>query len=108
MFPGEAIHGPKGHTHYNLCCHNGKAMHIPKVAPPPHALLSLLTDRSSRSRAFLKVIRQYNAALSFVSFGAEQAPPPGSGPPVFRIHGAVYHLAVKLETSDSRCPTYSQ
>ena len=93
MFPGEAIHGPTGHTHYNLCCHNGKAMHDPKVAPPPHPLLSLLTDRSSRSRPFLlKVIRQYNAALAFVSCGAGQAPPlvvDHLSSAFFRIHGAV-------------------
>ena len=94
MFAGEAVcvtNQSKGH--YKLCCHNGKMAEVPRIPAPSGALLTLLTDRSKRSQEFRQHIRQYSAALSFVSFGAYVSVPPGNGPPVFRIHGAVYHMS---------------
>ena len=98
-FEGELVGQP---LHFNICCRNGKLSHLPKIPEPPEELHDLLAGRDVESRKFRERIREYNSALSFVSFGADIKPPPGHGPPVFRIHGAVYHASVAL---DVRRPT---
>ena len=43
-----------------------------------------------------------------VSFGAAISPPPGRGPPVFRVHGAVYHASVALDPDAQAGGKYAQ
>jgi len=108
MFRAEMVAPSSENAHFNLCCHNGKAKDVPQVPPPPEPLFSLLTDNDSRSRAFKTNIRAYNAALAFVSFGASHETFRGGGPPVFTIHGSVYHAASTLAPPSATTPKYAQ
>jgi hypothetical protein len=105
-FEAERV-GQKGH--FSLCCQNGKVgncfSHLP---PTPVALSQYLEGTDVLSRAFRDRIREYNAALSFVSFGADVSPPPGHGPPVFRIHGSIYHASAALEPEPTHEGKYAQ
>ena len=87
MYRGEQLTQPK--PHFRLCCHNGKLSHLWRVSDAPDLLHRLLTNRTAQARHFRDNIREYNAALSFVSFGASYAPPPGRGPPVYRINNEI-------------------
>ena len=78
------------------------------VAFPPPEPAALLEGRKHEDRDFRENIRSYNNALAFVSFGADLAVPPGPGPPVYRIHGAVYHASGALRPSVETAPAYSQ
>ena len=63
--------------HFNICCQNGKvccqrknpkAM-IKHCAPPPPELLDILTGRSAQKRQAREMLKKYNNAFSFVSYG---------------------------------------
>ena len=79
----------------SICCHNGKCSHLPDFPDAPELLQRLLLGRDRRSRRFRMCLRRYNAALSFVSFGAKiqtlVGNPGNPAPPVCVVHGAVYH-----------------
>jgi len=106
MYRGEQLTQPR--PHFRLCCRNGKLSHLWRVPDAPDLLRHLLTNRTAKARHFRDNIREYNAALSFVSFGASYAPPPGRGPPVYRIHGAVYHASGQLFPPADTDPVYAQ
>ena len=106
-FPGEAI-GTGATLHYAICCHNGKTKNLPDFPEAPPVLKRLLTDGRRDARSFREQIRQYNASLAFVSFGATIAVPPGKGVPVFRIHGGVYHASGALRPPEGDAPSYAQ
>ena len=107
-FKGELIRS--GKPHYNICCQNGKLRDIEQIPAPHKALEDLLIGYSARSRHFREHVREYNAALSFVSLGCNIDTPPGHGPPVFRIHGAMYHnsMAMDIETGTKGAAKYAQ
>ena len=94
--------------HYNICCHNGKAAEVAPLPEAPELLQELLSSKSKRSRHFQEHIREFNAAVAFVSFGHNYAAPPGHGPQVFRILGGVYHMSSKLLPDKGRDPKYAQ
>ena len=53
--------------HFQLCCRNGKLAHPELELPmPPPVLAEYLQGGSIASRKFKSLIREYNAALSFV------------------------------------------
>ena len=106
MYRGEQLTQPR--PHFRLCCHDGKLSHLWRVSDAPDLLHRLLTNRTAQARHFRDNIREYNAALSFVSFGASYAPPPGRGPPVYRIHGAVYHASGQLFPPTDTDPVHAQ
>ena len=100
--------GPENARHFKLCCQNGKLSEIPKPPFPPMALAHRLKSKDVHSRHFRERIREYNSALSFVSFGANLNIPPGHGPPVFRLHGSIYHASVALEPEPQHEGKYAQ
>ena len=63
--------------HFNICCQNGKVccqQHNPKAmikhcAPPPPELLDILTGRSAQKRQARGMLKKYNNAFAFVSYG---------------------------------------
>ena len=55
----------------SICCHNAKCSHLPSFPDAPNLMQRLLLGRDRRSRRFRMCLRRYNAALSFVSFGAK-------------------------------------
>ena len=100
--------GPEHARHFRLCCQNGKLSHINKPPFPPLILAHYLKSPEMRARNFRERIREYNSALSFVSFGAEMSTPPGHGPKVFRLHGSIYHASAALEPEPQHEGKYAQ
>ncbi|KAF2355421.1 hypothetical protein FHG87_013825 [Trinorchestia longiramus] len=66
------------------CCHNGK-VHLPSLQECPLLLRRLLECDNHEARNYRDNIRNYNAAFSFASFGADVIMPPGRGPYCFRL-----------------------
>ena len=97
-FPAEAIGQP---PRVMLCCHGGKASHLPYLPDAAEPLRSLLLGEDRQSRQFRSCIRRYNTAMSFVSFGACVETLAGTtgnpAPPVCIVHGAVYHHSYALQ-----------
>lgn len=93
-FPAERV-GSGLTAKVTLCCQNGKVS-LPPLPDAPQPLRSWLRGDSALARHVRQNIRRYNAAMSFVSFGAQLevrsgARGVGSAPPVCIVHGAVYH-----------------
>ena len=108
-FAGEQI-GSGKHAHFNICCRNGK-VDIPTVPNPPQVLQDLLVDNTAAAKHFRSNVRAYNAALSFVSFGSDFDAAdvlPGNGPPIFKIHGSIYHMSGRLHAQDPDRASYAQ
>ena len=107
-FPAEKVGRPPCVT---LCCRRGKASHLPALPEPPAFLQTLLLDRGARGRAFRAHIRRYNAAMSFISFGAQLDVLHGRvghhAPPVCVLHGAVYHHSHELRPTEGQ-PRFAQ
>ena len=60
------------------------------------------------SRQFRDDICKYNSALSFVCFGADIIFTSGHGPPVFIVHGAVYHRCSAVPPHPGEEPQFAQ
>eukprot|EP00435_Cladocopium_sp_Y103_P060653 s247_g22.t1 len=97
---------------FTLCCKNGKASNLPGVSEAPEPLRSFLTGKDPAAKLFRQHIRRYNAAMSFVSFGANLEIKTGnsgtSAPPVCIVHGAVYHHSYPLRAIDTEEPKFAQ
>ena len=97
---------------FTLCCKNGKASNLPGVSEAPEPLRSYLLGTDPAAKLFRQHIRRYNAAMSFVSFGANVEIKSGnsgtSAPPVCIVHGAVYHHSYPLRASDAEEPKFAQ
>ncbi|XP_066919234.1 uncharacterized protein [Clytia hemisphaerica] len=72
------------------CCSKGKVS-LPQLEPFPPQLQHLFTDDSNEAKEFRKKLRIYNNTFAFGSFSANLRPPPGIGPPTFRICGQICH-----------------
>jgi len=98
------------HPKFGKCCLSGK-IELPKLEPPPQPLRGLLEGDLPEAKKFRSDIRQYNMALSFTSLGADidHALMGGSGgPPVFQLHGAMYHWGGTLLPPPDKSPKYAQ
>ena len=74
----------------------------------PDELKDLLSSNSPRGNGFLKLIRVYNNLFSFASMSANIRPPPGHGPPCFRICGQICHRYGSLLPAENNSPMYNQ
>jgi len=95
---------------FGKCCLSGK-IELPKLEPPPQPLRGLLEGDQPQAKNFHSDIRQYNMALSFTSLGADidhALMAGGGGPPVFQLHGAMYHLGGTLLPPPDNSPKYAQ
>ena len=81
---------------------------LPPFYEPPEELLDLLVSQTGKTARFRDHIRAYNGALAMLSMGAAVSPPPGHGPFVFRIQGAVCHCSGSLLPEDGCDPVYVQ
>ena len=89
------------------CCHNGKVDLTTHPFPPE--LQELFTADSELAKNFLKNIRRINTAFAFASHPSKlEAPPPGRGPPVFRVHGQMYHYYASLHPNGDAAPCFNQ
>jgi len=100
---------------FTLCCSGGKTSNIPRINLPGGILKEMFaSDATTRAaKDFREQIRRYNAAMGFVSFsdpGSEAAASPtaGRGPPVYVLHGQVYHAVSTLYPSQGGQPKYGQ
>ncbi|KAF8972076.1 hypothetical protein BDZ97DRAFT_1913321 [Flammula alnicola] len=93
---------------FESCCQRGKII-LPNLTVPPTALYNLFVADTIQGKEFRKNITQYNAALAFTSMGVDvDRSIVGRGPPVFRIHGELTHLAGSLLPESGKRPTYAQ
>ena len=89
------------------CCNEGKVS-LPNLEPYPQELSDLMLEDTAQGKNFRANIRQFNSAFSFASFGENIAPPPGRGPPCFRLCGKVVHRSGTLYPEHGFPPLYSQ
>ncbi|KAF2343785.1 hypothetical protein FHG87_025459 [Trinorchestia longiramus] len=73
------------------CCHNGE-VRLPSSQECPLLLRRLLKCHNHEARNYRDNVRNYNAAFSFASLGADVIMPPGRGPYCFRLQGQTYHF----------------
>jgi len=74
----------------------------------PDEMIQLFTGNDDAAKNFRNNIRQYNNAMSFVSFGAKVTPPPGYGPYCFKIQGMVHHRVSSLHSENVNDSAYGQ
>ncbi|KAI0764474.1 hypothetical protein BC629DRAFT_919456 [Irpex lacteus] len=92
---------------FGVCCHHGQVQLDP--LPPPPELANLLMNTGLQGQEFREHIRQYNAALSFMSFNVnEQHIASGRGFWVFKMGYQLYHASVSLLPLDEQRPHYAQ
>jgi len=94
---------------FSLCCHNGK-VRLEMLPDPPEQLLALFTADTADAKRFRENIRQYNCALAFTSFTANEQDvnSRGGGPWVWKTGYTIYHRAGSLFPNLPRPPIYSQ
>ena len=97
---------------FSRCCHHGKVK-LPALPAPPDGLHRLFTSESSDAKQFRKRIRQYNSALTFTSFTANDKSmtnvnSSGGGPWVWKCGYTIYHQAGGLFPEAGNNPTYAQ
>jgi hypothetical protein len=84
---------------------------IPPYRSRPESLHSLERfDGDTRSKNFIRNIRQYNCLFAFTSMGAhiDNSVNDGGGPPLFKICGQVHHRIGSLLPSDGSAPQFLQ
>ena len=89
------------------CCSQGK-VNLSDLLHYPEELRNLLCSDTAQAKQFRKLIRVYNNAFGFASLGANIRPPPGNGPPCFRICGQLFHRYGALLPDENHNPNYSQ
>ncbi len=91
---------------FSLCCQDGKYK-IQPIKPPTQVLRDLLDGTDPDSGYFLKRIRLINSNLAFAGLMADEKDMPGGhGPPIVRMHGAVYHVMGALLPSENELPKF--
>ena len=89
------------------CCHGGKVS-LPDISEYPDELRELMTGNTVLCRNFQNNIRKYNNSFAFAFLGDNIRPPPGQGPPCFRISGQLFHRSGCLHPADNVAPTFNQ
>ena len=94
---------------FSQCCHHGKVQLDPLPEPPVH-LQTLFTADSDDAKEFRERIRQYNSALTFTSFTAneEDVNRGGKGPWIWKLGYTIYHRASSLIPNSVNNPKYAQ
>ncbi|WVZ85206.1 LOW QUALITY PROTEIN: hypothetical protein U9M48_032156 [Paspalum notatum var. saurae] len=95
---------------YTGCCRGGWVT-LPPQSPFPMPLQQLVHfNGDSRSKRFMRLIRQYNSLFAFTSLGVDvdKLINTGNGPYVFRINGVVHHRIGSLLPPDGKRPKHAQ
>ena len=71
-------------------------------------LKNLIIGTTTTSKKFFKLIRSYNSAVAFVSFGATFDKLFSQGPSVIRICGQIYHNTYALHPNEGDLRKFSQ
>jgi len=98
--------------HFTICCQNGKISptQLRHFAPPPPALQEILSGRTGKMRRAKDLLKQYNNAFAFVSYGMHcfNEVQKGHGPPVTICHGTVYHQSGFLFPGETETGNFAQ
>ena len=94
---------------FGSCCLGGKVT-LPFLKRPPGQLGHLFSGDHMHSDDFLNNARAFNNAFAFTSMGAkiDKSLNVGGAPPVFKIHGALYHQHSQILPHDNRSVKYAQ
>lgn len=92
---------------FGTCCFSGKVV-VPLLTTPPVELKKLYEGSDPRDKQFQNHIRNYNNALAMTSVGVKQSKPPGTGPPVWVIQGALHHQIGTLLPSEGSSLLFAQ
>jgi hypothetical protein len=105
----EHVSGTVTKPEFGRCCQHG-AVKLDPLPDPPGDLYTLLTDGGLPSRRFRTLIRQYNSALTFTSFTANQQDvnTGGRGPWVWKNGYTLYHNSGSLLPQNDARPVYTQ
>ena len=95
-----------------LCCLHGKLSLVRPTTSQHAPIVQGLLDKLLTQTAFQANIRRYNAAMAFASFGeAGGSAAQGGGrrgPPVYAVHGQVYHAISSLQPAAGKKRLYGQ
>ena len=98
-FPGENF----------KCCDDGKVFIDRSHYPFPPEIRDLYTLDTDLAKNFNENIRRFNTSFALASLPSKlEAPPPGRGPPCFRVHGQMCHYYSSLYPSNNLPPSFSQ
>lgn len=92
---------------FGSCCLSGQ-ISLPLLQAPPNELHTLYEGQDPLAKKFRDNIRNYNNALAMTSVGVDQPRPPGHGPPVWIIQGALHHQIGTLLPREGKTPVYAQ
>lgn len=100
---------PISRPRFSHCCHHGTVA-LEHLRDPPEELKSLFTAQSSQAKDFREKIRQYNSALAFTSFTANEKDvnSGGGGPWVWKSGYTIYHRAGTIFPNAENNPMYAQ
>lgn len=93
---------------FTQCCHKGKFIWNPHTNYPNFLKELLSNPNDVHYKNFRDNIRSYNSAMSFASMGAQIDIPRGSGPYVFKVHGAIYHFTSHLHPENNQTRQFAQ
>ncbi len=102
-------HKSKVTLQFGICCLQGQVK-LPPLLRVPAILHDLLCSNNPLSKAFLKDIRQYNAALAFTSVAVkvDGAITNSSGPYCFYIFSQLHHQMGSLLPKEEGKLSYAQ
>lgn len=92
---------------FGTCCFSSKVF-VPLLTAPPVELKRLYEGNDLRNKQFRTHIRNYNNAMAMTSMGVKQSKPPGTGPPVWVIQGALHHRIGTLLPTEGSTPVFPQ
>ena len=92
-----------------MCCLQGQ-IKLPQLHPAPAILQDLFCGNNPMSKAFLRDIRQYNAALAFTSLAVkvDETITNSSGPYCFCVSGELHHWMGSLLAKEGENLSYAQ
>ncbi|KAI0289999.1 hypothetical protein BC826DRAFT_583570 [Russula brevipes] len=105
----ERTSGTPSKPQFGRCCQHG-TVKIDRLPDLPDDLHTLFTGNSPQCRQFRSHIRQYNSALAFASFTANQEDvnTGGGGPWVWKNGYTLYHSSGGLLPRNDQQPVYLQ
>lgn len=93
---------------FTSCCRQGK-LRLPSTGPYPRWYKDAFTDPQSIEYVWMHGNeRNLNAAVSFVTVGANITPPAGYGDYIFRVNGTIHHRMRSLVVPNDHSRTYAQ
>ncbi|TFY55103.1 hypothetical protein EVG20_g9444 [Dentipellis fragilis] len=105
----ERVGGNRTRPEFGRCCFHG-IVRLEPIPDPPPRLRALLIGDDEQSREFRLHIRQYNCALAFTSFSANEQNinTGGGGPWIWKAGFQLYHSAGSLQPMEGQQPRYAQ